>query len=317
MIHSKIRPIVIAVAVCLLLVPPSLSSFSNFQESNPMLTPNEDSSVSLAYSSHYPVVISRNSDFLSQGWSGRGTSYSPYTISSLNITSESVVCILITDTTSYFTIRDCWLSSEESAWGQGIITLSNVINGRIENNVFASGHTAISVEDSSSCTFTMNTIGTSQRGFLAYNLHDSEFSENIQVSPSMVYPVHIEDSTNVDITDNFFEDCLYEGIRLISCTNCFISFNTLSGADLHNGLYGLALRNSRDCTLKQNNLTAFGTAIDITEGQRLTISDNYIDWSWRGIMLRGNDTTISNNEIDVTGFCIQLRESFGSIVDSN
>ncbi len=301
----------------MLLVPPSLSSFSNFEVSIAIIPPIENSEVSLAYSPHSPIVITRDSDFVSQGWPGEGTSSAPYSILNLNITSTSSVCILIANTTSYFTIENCWFSSQDSNWGQGIITLENVFGGRIRENEFAAGYIAISVEDSSSCSFTRNSIGTSLMGFLAYNLHDSEFSDNTQISESMGYPVRIEACTNVNIIDNFFQDCLYEGIGLTDCTNCYAALNTLSATNQHNGQYGFALRNSIDCTLTQNNVTLFGTAIEITGGRLYTISDNYIDGCWGGITVRGNDTIISNNEIDAIGFCVQLINSFGSIVNSN
>jgi len=301
----------------MLLVSPSFTSISNFGVSDSLTTPIKNSNVSLTYSFHSPVIIRSNSDFHSQGWSGQGSLSSPYSISNLNITSESVVCIFITNTTSYFTIQNCWLSSEGSDWEQGIITLDNVINGQIENNQFAAGYIAIRAEGSSNCIFTSNRIGTSLMGFLGYNLHDCEFSENTQISTSMGYPVHIEDSTNVVISDNFFQDCLYEGIGLTSCTNSHVAFNTLSGTDLHNGQFGLAIRNSRECTLTQNNVTSFGTAIDITDGQLLTISKNYINTCWGGINVRANDIAITNNEITVTGFSIQLRGSFRITINSN
>ncbi|MFW9844891.1 MAG: right-handed parallel beta-helix repeat-containing protein, partial [Candidatus Thorarchaeota archaeon] len=121
----------------------------------------------------------------------------------------------------------------------------------------------------------------------------------------------------MDIIGNFFQDCLYEGIGLTSCSNCFITSNTLSGTDQHIGQYGIAIRDSRECTLSLNNVTVFGSAIDITDGQLHSIIDNYVGGSWGGIILRGNDTTISNNEIDATGYCIQLRNSFRNIIELN
>jgi parallel beta-helix repeat protein len=315
-LHSKIRPVGITLVVVLLLATTSLSSYSSKQSVEPKINPIVDSQ-SLAYSTHAPVVITRDSDFETQGWSGQGTSSSPYSITNLNITSNSVMCILIANTTSYFTIQNCWLSSEGAVWGQGVITLDNVINGRVVNNIIAEGHIAICVDDSSSCTFSGNAIGSSLTGFLAYNLHNSDFSENYQTSESMGYSVHIEDSSNVDIIDNFFQDCVYEAIGLTNCHDCQVTLNVLSGTNLHIGQYGLAIRNSRDCTLSQNNVTGFGTAIEVTEGQFHTIENNYIDTCWGGVMVRGNDTTVAYNEIDTTGFCVQLRESFRSIVSSN
>ncbi|TFG29212.1 hypothetical protein EU528_10050 [Candidatus Thorarchaeota archaeon] len=314
---SKIKNALGILVVCFLLAVLPLTSSQTYRLSDSEICSVENSGVSLAYSNHGSVIITRNSDFETQDWPGQGSSTSPYLISNLNITSESVVCILIANTTSYFKIQNCWLGSQESEWGRGIITFENVINGRVENNIFAAGYIAISAEDSSRCTFSRNTISTSMMGFLGYNLVDSEFSDNTQISDSMGYAVHIEDSNNVDIFDNLFDDCLYEGIGLTSCTNCYVADNALAGANLHLGQYGVAIRNSRECSITRNNVTSFGTAIDIVEGLLHTISMNYVSGCWGGISLRGNDTIISDNEISVTGFCVQLRRSFGTNVNSN
>ena len=301
----------------LLALIPSLTSFSNYGYLNSEIVPVHNSNLTLAYTSHAPINIASNSDFETQSWPGEGISTDPYLISGLNITSSSPVCILIANTTSYFTISDCWFSSQESTWGLGIITIENVIHGLVEDNIFAAGYIAISVEDSSSCYFVGNTIGTSMMGFLAYNLNDSEFSENIQTSESMGYAVHIEDGNNLIIRANFFQDCAYEGIGLTSCTDCLLEDNVISGADLHLGQYGFAIRDSRQCTLIRNNITNCGTGIEITNGVLHTISDNYIHLCFGGVMLRGNDTVINDNDIRSTGYCVSLRESFRSIVQSN
>ncbi|MHA1137006.1 MAG: NosD domain-containing protein [Candidatus Thorarchaeota archaeon] len=277
----------------------------------------QESCTTLAYSSHAPITITSNSDFEAQSWPGDGTSGNPYLIRSLNITSETAVCILIANTTSYFTISECWFSAQDSEWGLGIITMENVVHARVDSNIFASGHIAISVEDSSSCSITRNEIGTSLMGFLANNLNNSEFSNNTQISESMGYPVHIQNGNNIYIRWNLFQNSVYEGIGLTSSTNCYLEFNDLSGGDLHAGQYGFAIRDSLLCYVRENNVTGCGTAIDVTGGQSLEITDNVIILCWGGVMVRGNETIISGNDIRVMGFCIQLRGSFDCVVQSN
>jgi len=317
-LDSNIKQILGTLVVCMLLVLiPSLTSFSNYGYIDSEIIPVEDSSATLAYTLHAPITITSNSDFETQSWPGEGTSTNPYLISDLNITSQSPVCVSIANTTCYFTIRDCWFSSQESDWGSGIIKLENVIHGRIESNTFASGYIAIRVVDVTSSSFVRNTIGTSLMGFLAYNLNNSEISGNTQISDSMGYPIHIEDGNGLIIRSNFFQNCVYEGIGLTSSTDCLLEDNILSGIDQHNGQYGFAIRNSKLCTLVRNNATGFGTAIEITNGVMHTISENYIDLSYGGVMVRGNDTTINDNEITATGYCVQLRGSFGIVVRSN
>jgi len=212
----------------------------------------EDPSVTLAYTSHPTINITSNSDFETQSWPGEGTSTSPYVISNLNITSEDQICIQITNTTSFFTIRNCWLSSQGSEWGIGIISLENVSQARVEDNEFGPGHIAISIQDASSCSFARNTIGTSLMGFLAYNLNNSEVAGNTQSSESIGYPVHIQDGNNVNIRSNYFTSSLYEGIGLTSCDNCYIEDNVLAGGVQYYGQYGIAMRDSRLCFVIHN-----------------------------------------------------------------
>ncbi|MHA1615362.1 MAG: NosD domain-containing protein [Candidatus Thorarchaeota archaeon] len=318
MSKSNIKRILVTLVVCMLLaLIPSLTSFSNYGYFNSESVSVENANLTLAYTSHSPFNITSNSDFETQSWPGEGTSMNPYLISGLNITSPSPVCILIANTTSYFTITECLFSSQENDWGQGIITIENVIHGLVEDNEFAAGYIAISVEDSSSCSFVGNTIGTSLMGFLAYNLNNSEFSGNTQTSESIGYPVHIEDGNNLIIRSNSFQNCAYEGIGLTSCTDCILEYNVITGLDLHLGQYGFAIRNSRQCTLVRNNVTGCGTGIDITNGVLHTISDNYIQQCFGGISLRGNNTIINDNEIFSLGYCVSLIGSFRNVVQSN
>jgi len=278
---------------------------------------SSDSDIILSYSTHTPITITNNADFELQAWPGQGTVANPYLISNLNITSQTAVCISVVNTTSYFTITDCWFRAYDSDWAQGMINFENVIHGRVQDNTFDSGHIAIFVERSSSCNFLRNSIGTSLMGFLAYNLNNSVFSSNVQTSESMGYPVHIEHGNNVVIRSNFFQDSTYEGIGLTDCTDCTLEFNTLSGGDLHLGQYGFAIRNSENCYIQENDITNCGTAIEITDAKSHSISGNIISGCWGGVMIRGNDSTVANNNISVNGFCVQLRGSFRTVVHSN
>ncbi len=277
----------------------------------------EDSSANLAYSFHNPVAITSNSDFTAQGFSGQGTEVSPYLLTNLNITSQTAVCILVANTTSHFRIQGCWFSSEESIWGQGLVTFENVENGDVENNVFASGYIAISATQAINCKFSSNLFGTSLMGFLGYNLQDNEISNNEETSESIGYPIHVEDSEGVVIENNQFLNCLYEGIGLTSSVDCLVEDNILHGNSPHLGQYAFAIRNSRACTLTSNNATNFGTAIDVTNGQMHVVTLNYIDTCYGGMMIRGNDTVITYNTIWSTGYGIETRESFRTEIRNN
>jgi hypothetical protein len=66
-----------------------------------------------SYTKHEPIVIHNNSDFSDQGWPGSGTFDDPYVIEGFNIT-DNATGISIRNTTVYFEIRNCIVSSSKS-----------------------------------------------------------------------------------------------------------------------------------------------------------------------------------------------------------
>jgi len=87
----------------------------------------------ISYTPHAPIVISSNADFISQGWPGGGIEGNPYVIEGLAITSTDIG-ISISDTTSYFEIRNCFVTSDQLQTYDGI-TFNYVENGKILNTV--------------------------------------------------------------------------------------------------------------------------------------------------------------------------------------
>ena len=306
----------LTISICAMLVAMPITA-SSPQTDGEIKPHSRDTDFTLGYSTHAPITITSNADFETQMWPGDGSSTNPYLITNLNITSQTAVCIFVTNTTSYFTISGCWFRAYDGDWARGMITLDNVIHGRVRDNTFDTGHIAIYAEDSSDCSFRRNSIGTSLMGFLAYNLEDSDFSGNVQTSESMGYPVHIEDGMNLVVRSNFFQDSVYEGIGLTDCSDVTLEANVLSGGDLHLGQYGFAIRDSKNCFLLRNNVTNCGTAIEITGAQTHTIEENVIQGCWGGVSIRGNDSIIAYNNITATGFCVQLRGAYRVVVHSN
>ena len=86
---------------------------------------------------HDPILIGSDADFAAQagieGWSGDGSESTPYVIQQLDI-SDDEDCIHIENTTSYFIISGCELTSPLYRNGYGIF-LKNATNGVISNCV--------------------------------------------------------------------------------------------------------------------------------------------------------------------------------------
>jgi len=101
-------------------------------------------------SAHVPIQIDGTSDFVSQGWPGSGTENDPYLIEGLNITASiGKDCISITNTDSYFIIRDSYLKQGSANLG---IYLENVSHASIEFT------TIESVENCIRCMNANNTL---------------------------------------------------------------------------------------------------------------------------------------------------------------
>ncbi|MFW9921124.1 MAG: right-handed parallel beta-helix repeat-containing protein, partial [Candidatus Thorarchaeota archaeon] len=78
---------------------------------------------------HVPILINGTDDFISQGWTGAGTTNNPYRISSLNITRDvGQICIDIMHTNAYFVIEDCFIKQDSLL---DAIRFTNTSHGRI------------------------------------------------------------------------------------------------------------------------------------------------------------------------------------------
>lgn len=117
--------------------------------------------VQLAYDSHSSIVITKNSDFLAQGWPGSGTEGDPYVIENLDIRWST--CISISDTTVHFVIRNCYLWSFSTMRQDGVY-LYNVEHATIEGCIIFDKVHGVYIDGtvgdpSINCTVFNNTIG--------------------------------------------------------------------------------------------------------------------------------------------------------------
>ncbi|TET07241.1 MAG: hypothetical protein E3J86_13715 [Candidatus Thorarchaeota archaeon] len=283
--------------VSLLLIFPlsqPLLKFNAKEAITTISTPHESSPQFIkSYSVHEPIIITSDSDFETQGWPGAGTEGTPYVLENLNI-SAPVIGIQIANTTKHFVIRNCWFSTGGTYWGEGSITLTNVISARIEDNHFAKGYFAICVFDSSGSSITGNTISTSVLGLLANNLNSTIFANNVQISDEIRYPVRIQGSNKVVLRNNTFSSKSNEVVRLTLSIDCVIEDNDL--------------RNLGD---------VFDSILEIRGGSNNLVTNNTLYGGWQSIRVRSNDVTISDNVITPFFSGIDLQSSNRSIIESN
>jgi parallel beta-helix repeat protein len=164
--------------------------------------------LNLSYTSSVPILIQSDADFETQGWPGVGTEESPYLIANLSISSTSD-CITIKDTTAYFVIRNCTLSSSEETYE---IYFSHVVNGIIEMCVINRNTLGIQLSYCNNCSIVNNTLTD-----ISYD------------------GIEIKYSNNCTLAYNSILNCTGSGVAVISSTGCTLKNNTFvnDGPTLH------------------------------------------------------------------------------------
>ena len=102
-----------------------------------------------------PIVITSDADFINQGWPGTGSVSTPFIIEGLTINSNQT-CISISDTLSYFVIRNCNLTNLGA--NTDAIELRNVRNGEILSNNITFNRTGIDLLNCGSSVIEDNTL---------------------------------------------------------------------------------------------------------------------------------------------------------------
>jgi parallel beta-helix repeat protein len=128
-----------------------------------------------------PISIIGNSSFTPANGvngGGSGTADDPYIIENWVIDASSADGIRIQDTTKYFIIRNCLVENGGVGTYHGIY-LSNVINGKIENNTCRNNTTGIQLNYSSNNTISNNTCRNNNWGIYLYSSSNNNLTNNL------------------------------------------------------------------------------------------------------------------------------------------
>jgi len=148
------------------------------------------------YEPHFPIFIVDESDFRFYGFIGEGTQESPFILSNVNITSGGW-CISISDTESYFEIRDsCFFGS-----GDAVIVLSHTAYGIISNCWIENGWNTIRMEHCYDISVINNfVVGATQTGI------ELRQSYNVSISGNLIFGndrgIEISSSDNSNVINN-------------------------------------------------------------------------------------------------------------------
>ncbi len=196
----KLLPIVL-ILLCSFLLCSKSTSFSDNNQCFSELTSLTD---------HLPIDINSNSDFVTLGFSGNGSSTNPYIIENLRIesTAEYGSGIEIGVTNVYFIIRNCEISSA-------------YLGIRIQNNV-ASGTAQIIGNKITSISADGGGIGCSSETLI----------ENNTISGFM-QGIHLNEVNNCKIKGNNITQSYYQGINIRYSDYTEVTYNEIRNSNQH------------------------------------------------------------------------------------
>ncbi len=192
-----------------------------------------------------PIVITGDMDFTSLGGvtEGSGTEADPYIIANWTIhASGHGICI--TNTRSYFEIRNVQIFGAGASWTYGVY-LGSVENGRIESVTVSDFQMGVRANSCNNITVASSTIGGIRVG------------------------IRFDDSRNVEARDNTINWGSF-GVGLDSSSSANISGNEVLGSDQA----GIYLASASDVDVKANSITNCNVGIVSTLSTSVTVHHN-------------------------------------------
>lgn len=260
-------------------------------------TQQESPNLTLSYTSHDPIVITCEQDFIDLGFSGTGINGDPYIIQGLEITNDSI-CINITDTRVYFEILDCVISAPSSSTAHGIY-LDNVTHATIENCVVTSHENGIHLTNAEGSILNNNTCSNNgNNGIHLFNSDDSIISNNTayQNDEDGLYS---DVSGNSLYVNNTVEDNGHNGIFILFGYGSQLINNYV----IDNSEIGIECKQSDHCTFENNTISHNKYGFDFHSNAFCNIINNtFSEQIIRGLHLEMVDNSvISDNTIRNSG----------------
>lgn len=208
-----------------------------------------------AYTPHGQIRILSDSDFTPANGviSGNGTEINPYIIAGWEIDAEGGDGIKISQTTSHFIIRDCFLYHGDSRFTVGI-WLTNVLNGRIQGVALTEMGRAIALTGSHNNTISNSHLYKNRHGVYLGG-SDNNVIKNNNVSSGR-WGIYLGNSENNRIVGNVVYDNLYGvEISLADSRDNIVTHNDIlrNGVSLEGG--GVLMSGSGANLIHHNNMT--------------------------------------------------------------
>ncbi|MHA1952855.1 MAG: right-handed parallel beta-helix repeat-containing protein [Candidatus Heimdallarchaeaceae archaeon] len=281
-IAEKIFPIIIVFLLFVFLKPTHSSPLNEMDEIS-----QQD------YTSHAPILIETDSDFIIGGFPGSGSRADPYRIENYNITSISESYgINISATSQFFVIKNCYIDCVDyGIWISWVgHSTANILNNTIVNhNLFA-----LKLRDASGAHILNNLIDNSGDGLSLDNSDDIIINNNT-CTHNINKAMTIKFGENITLENNYFARNEI-GLDIRFFRDVWVSNNTF----FKNREYGIKVFNIIDSIFQLNTIKKNkDQGLLITYTSNAEIKSNHITNNKNGIFAEGlSSTKIFNNTLN-------------------
>lgn len=265
---------------------------------------------------HSPIRIENDSDFIASNGviKGDGSKSNPYVIANWTIDAGGTdSCIMISNTTKYFSIKNCTLFNSGTSWNDAGILLNQSERAIIYNNTSFNNNNGIRLLDSNHTKIIENNCSSNfQSGVrldISYNntISGNKCSFNNEDGISLYYSnnntllnnscfsnfkaIDLQNSMNNTINENYCHLNAYGGIEISYSNQNNVSYNTC----FSNQFYGIGLGESTNNTIYMNNCSLGNhSGIYLIYSENNTVKANNCSENARyGIyMISSNNNTI-------------------------
>ncbi|MHA1200686.1 MAG: right-handed parallel beta-helix repeat-containing protein [Candidatus Heimdallarchaeaceae archaeon] len=276
---------------------------------------------------HLPIEIMHDDNFTDYGFLGNGSISNPFLIDSLSIITNESISISIYDTTKYFSILNCFISS--NMIGIEIHNISphsaTIAHNKIEGINGPHMTYGIMITDSDYISLVNNSfydigsiytsydiwLGNCEYTEINKNLLNGDAVEIHRVSIRTEYSAHtvlsenvfehqnmgikIESSSNTTINNNYFDD-MDQGIYITYSPNNLIYLNTIDNC-VYDGISLFAsISNVTNNVINGGGISIFSLSVPHAAHRDYTMQNNTVNGKEYGYFVDRSDLILTSDD---------------------